>query len=341
MDSFFAQLSDTVTQARTLEDLTRPLLEMLEAVTGLESTYLTTIDLAEGLQHIVYARNSKDLQIPEGLSVPWGDTLCKRALDENRPFTDDVCGIWGDSDAARALGIQTYVSTPVRTDDGALYGTLCAASSQRRPMTPEAQHVLRLFAGLIEQHVERERLVEQLQQVNAELKTQALTDPLTGLLNRRALMQELTRLNSLAHRTGSWLLAGAIDLDGFKQINDTHGHDAGDDFLRNIAARLQAALRGGDVLARMGGDEFVVVGLGPRLAEDGANAAQLMRARLAAATIGSYPAGLTTVDYEGASVGVACLDPQGAGIEEVLRESDAAMYRVKLARRQQTQAAPR
>ncbi|MFG6488206.1 diguanylate cyclase [Roseateles sp. BYS78W] len=337
MDSFFAQLSDSVSKARTLEDLTRPLLEMLEAVSGLESTYLTTVDLAEGLQHIVYARNSRELQIPEGLTVPWGDTLCRRALDEGRPFTDDVGGFWADSGAARDLGIQTYVSTPVRTDDGALYGTLCAASSQRRPMPPDAGHVLRLFASLIEQHVARERLVEQLQQANSELRTQALTDALTGLLNRRALMLELARLNSLAHRTGSWLLAGAIDLDGFKQINDGHGHDAGDEFLRGVASRLQAALRAGDVLARMGGDEFVVIGLGPRLAEDGANAAQLMRARLAAATVGDYRVGPTTLSYDGASVGVACLDPSQAGAEEVLRESDAAMYRVKLERRRVTQ----
>ena len=334
MDSFFAQLSDSVTRARTLEDLTRPLLELLEAVTGLESTYLTTVDLAEGLQHVLYARNSQELQIPEGLSVPWGDTLCKRALDENRPYTDDVKGIWGDSGAARELGIQTYVSTPVRTDDGALYGTLCAASSQRRPLTAEAENVLRLFAGLIEQHVARERLVEQLQRANAELKTQALTDALTGLMNRRALMQELARLTSLAQRTGSWLLAGAIDLDGFKQINDQHGHDAGDQFLCGIARRLQAALRGGDVLARMGGDEFVVIGLGPKLVEDGTAAAQLLRQRLAAATVGRYAAAAAIVDYTGASVGVACLDPQRAGTEDALRESDAAMYRVKLARRQ-------
>ncbi|HEY1128683.1 MAG TPA: sensor domain-containing diguanylate cyclase [Roseateles sp.] len=335
MDSFFAQLSHSVSKARTLEDLTRPLLEMLEAVTGLESTYLTTIDLDNGLQHVMYVRNSRELQIPEGLTVPWGDTLCKRALDEGRPYTDCVASLWGDSDAARQLGIQTYVSTPVRTDDGALYGTLCAASSARRPLTAEAEHVLRLFARLIEQHVERERLVEKLQRANAELQTQALTDALTGLLNRRALMRELTQLAALAQRTGTWLLAGAIDLDGFKQINDTYGHDAGDEFLCSTAAQLQAALRGGDVLARMGGDEFVVIGLGPKLDEDGAAAAELLQLRLASATAGRHPAGATSVDYAGASVGVVCLDPQRVDIEQVLRESDAAMYRVKLARRHQ------
>ena len=333
MDSFFAQLSDSVSKARTLEELTRPLLELLETVTGLESTYLTTVDLAEGRQHVLYARNSRELHIPEGVSVPWGDTLCKRAMDERRPYTDDVASVWADSEAAQQLGMQTYVSTPLHTDDGELYGTLCAASSQRRPLTDTAGQALQMFARLIEHHVGRERLVEKLHRANAELQTQALTDALTGLLNRRALMLELARLTSLAQRTGSWLLAGAIDLDGFKQINDAHGHAAGDAFLCSIADRLQLALRAGDVLARLGGDEFVVVGLGPRLDVDGAAAAQLMQQRLAAATVGRHAAGAVHVDYPGASVGVACLDPQQAGAEQVLRESDAAMYRVKLARR--------
>lgn len=337
MDAFIAQLSDSVTRARTLEELARPLLELLEVVTGLESTYLTMVDLAGGLQHVLYARNSQALQIPEGLSVPWGDTLCKRALDEGRPYTDDVANVWGDSAPARELGIQTYVSTPVHGSDGALFGTLCAASSQQRALAPEVRDVLQLFAGLIEQQVARERLVEQLRQANAELKTQALTDALTGLMNRRALMQELVRLTSLAQRTGHWLLVGTVDLDGFKQINDAHGHEAGDEFLRAVGARLQQALRMGDVLARMGGDEFVVAGLGPSLREDGMAAARLLRQRLDEATPGRYTVGSAVIDYGGASIGVAFLDPQRAGVEEALRESDAAMYRVKLARRKARQ----
>jgi diguanylate cyclase len=333
VDNFLAQLSDSVSRARTLEELTRPLLALLEAVTGLESTYLTTIDLAQGLQTIVYARNSQALQIPEGLSVPWGDTLCKRALDEGRFDTDDVPGLWGDSAAARQLGIQSYASTPIHDGDGALHGTLCAASTRRQALTPQARHAMKLFAGLLEQHVARERLVEQLQSANAELRTLALTDVLTGLLNRRALMQELARLIAQARRAGCWLLVAAIDLDGFKQINDRHGHEAGDDFLRGVSARLQAALRGGDVLARMGGDEFVVAGLGPPLAGDGAAAAELLRHRLAAATVGRYTAGSVVLDYGGASVGIAGLAPESAGVEAALREADAAMYRIKQARR--------
>ena len=96
------------------------LLEMLELVTNMESTYLTRIEPDGDYQHILFSRNTKNMQIPEGLSVPWGDTLCKRALDEGRRYTCDVASIWGDSEAAKALGIMTYVSTPVTLVDGQL-----------------------------------------------------------------------------------------------------------------------------------------------------------------------------------------------------------------------------
>ena len=131
-----------------------------------------------------------------------------------------------------------------------------------------ASQVLRLFAGLIEQQIAREQLLTQLQQANAELRTQALTDPLTGLLNRRALVQELDRQLASAQRAGHWLLVAAIDLDGFKQVNDRHGHDVGDAVLREMATRLRATVRQCDEVARIGGDEFVL--LLPETSENGA-----------------------------------------------------------------------
>ncbi|HDC4325323.1 TPA: GAF domain-containing protein, partial [Aeromonas hydrophila] len=200
MDRILQALSLQVTGARDLESLTRPLLEMLETVTGLESTYLTEIDLGHDTQHIRFARNAADLQIPEGASVAWGDTLCRRALDEGRFYTDDVASCWGDSQAAQALGIRTYLSCPVRTPSGSLYGTLCAASANHKPLTAGSDHLIAFFARLIAEQVEREQLLQQLQQANHELSRQALSDPLTGLPNRRALMHELNRLFSLAER---------------------------------------------------------------------------------------------------------------------------------------------
>ena len=345
LDPILAELSSTLPAAKSVEQLTRPLLDMLGAVTGLESTYLTSIDLKADQQHIRYARNAGDLQIPEGLSVPWDDTLCKRALDEGRMCTSDVAQCWPDSDAARQLGIQTYVSAPVRSDDGFLFGTLCAASAQRHEIAPQAESVLRLFSSVIAGFLEREMLVEQLQAANVRLMSYALTDPLTGLPNRRALYEELDRLLARALREGSSVLVGVLDLDGFKGINDAHGHQTGDAFLHEVSRRIAATLRSTDMLGRLGGDEFVLIGPGPAISrkrsgpggpvqqEEADDAVRAMEDRILAATMGRYKLGETTLAYEGASVGVVALDPAGLDAEAAVRLADTRMYEVKHARK--------
>lgn len=325
MENILSQLADTVSTAEDLEGLTRPMLELLELVTSLESTYLTTIDEQQGVQHILYARNTRQLQIPEGLSVPWGDTLCKRALDENRPYTDDVAGCWGDSEAAKALGIQTYLSQPVRNLDGGLYGTLCAASATGTRVDPQTLQVLGLFARLIAHQVDRERLLDSLRRSNQELATHALSDPLTGVANRRALTQELKRMLARARRELAIVQVAYIDLDGFKAINDRHGHEVGDSFLVQVASRLSASIRACDFVARIGGDEFVVLAYNASL--DG------LRARIERMTSGRYRLNDELVDYGGASVGVAISTPDDSDPEALLARADAAMYAVKLARR--------
>ncbi|KTA81831.1 GGDEF domain-containing protein [Aeromonas salmonicida] len=337
MDTILQALSVQVTAARDLESLTRPLLEMLETVTGLESTYLTQIDLEQSAQHILYARNSAALQIPEGGSVDWSDTLCRRALDEGRLYAADVADRWGDSAAARAMGIRTYMSSPVRTSSGSLYGTLCGASAEHKPLVTGSEHLIAFFARLIAEHVEREQLLQQLQQANNELSRQALSDPLTGLPNRRALMLELHRLFSLLKRTGHPLLISFIDLDGFKAINDTHGHDAGDLLLQTMAQQLAGALRSGDLLARVGGDEFVAVGMGPLSGEQTVEAAvHSFQRRLFAQSQVQLPLASQVLNYPGASVGVVAIDPASISIDDALRQADACMYAVKRQRRAQS-----
>jgi diguanylate cyclase len=337
MDLLLDRLSLSVASAKTVEDLTRPLLEILEAVSGLESTYLTTIDLEAGVQHILHARNIGRLQIPEGLSVPWNDTLCKRALEEGRFFTDDVGACWGDSAAAQELGIHTYLSTPVRLTDGSLYGTLCAASTEAHALPANMAHILLLFAGLIAQQVEREELVRQLFRANQRLADYAATDPLTQLSNRRALQQAMTRLLEGEGRDArdAPVLIAFVDLDGFKAINDMHGHDVGDLFLVALAARLRAILGAGDMAARIGGDEFVVVAAGPEQPDPDrlAAARQAFQERVFQATVGEYLLGDVRLDYAGASVGVLDVRPGTHDAAEALRLADALMYAVKKERR--------
>lgn len=339
MNHLLDQLTTSVASAQTVEELTRPLLEMLEDVSGLESTYLTVIDEARGVQHILYARNTRQMQIPEGLTVPWHDTLCKRALDEGRPFTSNVAACWGDSEAARALGIQTYASTAVHARDGALYGTLCAASAAEHALTPRTERVLTLFARLIGQQVEREQLMQQLLNANAQLASTAATDPLTGLPNRRALTEALQRLLAQGRRQDMGVLIAFLDLDGFKAINDTHGHEVGDRFLVDVAQRLRAVLRAEDFVARFGGDEFVVIGPGPLVGDAVRGAEYAFGQRLARATQGVYTVPGGRIDYDGASVGVITVQPhQGTDAAEALRQADQVMYQAKLSRRRERAA---
>jgi diguanylate cyclase len=334
----FALIAESVSRARTLEELVRPLLEALETLTGMESTYLTSIDEDAGVQHVLYSRNSRQLRIPEALVVPWADTLCKRALDDGCQYTDDVPGSWGDSDAARALGIQTYVSTPVRLEDGTLYGTLCAASARQLPLVDDAQRALRMFSRLIGQQLERERLLDQLQEANAALAASALVDTVTGLPNRRALMQELGRRTAHCQRQHEALVVAFIDLDGFKAINDRHGHDAGDRFLAAMGRTLSGALRADDFAARLGGDEFVVVGTVAHA--EGADSISTFGDRLADCTRRRFELGEVIVDYGGASVGVVVSGDDRPDPHTLIARADAAMYAVKRARKAQALAHP-
>jgi diguanylate cyclase len=339
MDKIFSLLSSAVPAADSLEQLTRPLLDMLGTVTGYESTYLTTIDLDIGVQHVEFARNAGTMQIPEGMDVPWADTLCKRALDEGRTFTNNVADCWGDSEAATALGIQSYVSSPIQTQDGRLLGTLCAASAVSQPFRSEAEPTLKLFSKLLGTFMERELLVKELRSANTHLAQLALTDPLTSLLNRRAVLDELGRMLAHALRDNTQVLVGVIDMDGFKAINDTYGHQAGDQFLQLVTARIAVALRKGDLLGRLGGDEFVVIG--PVSYESshtgfgalGGDAAAALKERIFSATVGRFDIDGIPLDYSGASVGVISADPHGLDAGEAIKMADRAMYQTKLGRK--------
>jgi diguanylate cyclase (GGDEF)-like protein len=108
-----------------------------------------------------------------------------------------------------------------------------------------------------------------LGRLSESLRRQADTDPLTGLLNRAGFRAAAEREHAIAQRTGAPLTVAVLDLDGFKQVNDSHGHGVGDRLLVDLARSWQARLRAGDILARHGGDEFVL--LLPATTTDSAN----------------------------------------------------------------------
>jgi len=332
MEETLESLSATVAKANSLEALARPLLEMLEVVTGLESTYLTSIDLENAVQSITIARNTGELLIPEGLSVPWSDTLCKRCLEQGKQVVSNVRDVWGDSQAAADLGIQTYASAPVCGSNGEVIGTLCAAGKSSKELGPRARSALNLFSKLIAQHIERERLLEELRRSNEYLAKHSLTDSLTDLPNRRALHGELGRLLARAARDGSYVLVGLFDLDGFKEINDEFGHIVGDQVLTQCAGRLAGIVRDSDMLARIGGDEFAFVGPAPADGAAANSAASELAARAEAVTAGTYALGDRQLAFAGVSAGVVAA--RFVSVDQALNLADTAMYRAKRARKQ-------
>jgi diguanylate cyclase (GGDEF)-like protein len=163
----------------------------------------------------------------------------------------------------------------------------------------------------------------------------AETDPLTGLANRRRLERDLGRLELLAERYNSALSVALIDVDRFKQVNDRHGHAAGDEVLRRLADHLREAFRGEDVVARLGGDEFFVAMFGMRRSEGVDRVAEVLAGfRDAGVDIG----GGVRLDVD-ASAGVAGHRHDGIGFPELYRAADAALLIAKASGRGRVLAA--
>jgi len=157
-----------------------------------------------------------------------------------------------------------------------------------------------------------------------ELRTASLTDDLTGLPNRRLLDDRIDHALQLARRRGTCSAVLIIDLDRFKEVNDTLGHDYGDELLRGVADRLRGALRESDTLARLGGDEFAV--LLPEVADE--DAAVQLAGRCLRALHESFPIGGFDLDIE-ASIGLALAPLHGRDGTALLRAADVAMYEAK------------
>ncbi|WP_167289004.1 sensor domain-containing diguanylate cyclase [Nocardioides seonyuensis] len=318
-----ADIAAALEGAEDLERLSRPMLDALGDLTGFVTTFLTRIHTDEAMQEVRYVRNvRKDWAMPEGFLIPWKDTLCKRAIEEDRPVVSDVPAVWGDNEGARYIGINAYASVPVTTSDGEIWGTLCAASPVVSEDAGEHLPTMRLFARLIGAQVEREAALKRARE-------EADTDALTRCASRRVVEPWIAaQLEELM--PDEVLVVAFADLDGFKSVNDTLGHAAGDEVLVQVGHRLRSTARPGDLVARLGGDEFVVAARVPR------DYAAPMAERVRTAVTFSLIWQGTTVDVR-ASVGVALSDEHD--LSSLISAADAAMYDVKAGRSRRAETA--
>ncbi len=165
--------------------------------------------------------------------------------------------------------------------------------------------------------------------LHRQLESLVITDALTGLLNRRGFLQELQAAISRHQRTGQKAALLYLDLDGFKRINDTLGHERGDQVLRQVSGQLKSCLRPYDRLARIGGDEFTVILDSLVSPGEAASVAQKLVQQVAGQSGAGDLSGL------GVSIGIACLPADGSTVEDLLRAADTAMYTAKHAGRGQ------
>jgi two-component system cell cycle response regulator len=154
----------------------------------------------------------------------------------------------------------------------------------------------------------------------------AITDPLTSLYNRRYMESHLSALVSQAASRGKPLTALVMDIDYFKSVNDTHGHDAGDDVLREFATRVRKSIRGIDLACRYGGEEFVILMPETDMAV-ATIVAERLRRRIASERF-PIQQGAKAIEVT-ISIGIATLDPGEDNAASILKRADQALYRAK------------
>lgn len=258
----------------------------------------------------------------DGLRIGPNVGSCGTAAFLNQPiFVEDTSTDprWADfRELAERFGLRACWSTPIRDQNGVVLGTVALSARAPRGPRREEQQLLDFATQLAALALERWRETE-------ELRYRASHDPLTGLANRLLFLDRLEHARARASRDGSGLAVLFVDLDDFKEINDTWGHSAGDLVLQEVAERLAQSVRSGDTVARFAGDEFTVLLEGVSTPEEVAAIAQ----RLMDSTVEPIELGETTV-HAGCSVGAAlAVGRHLPDSSSMLLAADQALYAAK------------
>ena len=240
------------------------------------------------------------------LSLDRSDGLrfCSHLRSEERTRNTPILAIVENGDSARLvraldMGVNDYLMRPV----------------DRNELTARVRTQLR-----------RKRYQDVLRQ-NLQMSLEmAITDPLTGLYNRRYMENHLSTLVQRAADRGKPISLLIVDIDYFKAVNDTHGHDVGDEVLKEFAERLNRNVRGIDMACRFGGEEFIVVMPDTDVAF-AYMVAERLRQEIAARPF-SAAGGSMQLDIT-ASLGITSLEGAGDTVEQLLKRADVALYRAK------------
>jgi diguanylate cyclase (GGDEF)-like protein len=253
---------------------------------------------------------------------PREDSMCRLVVDDEQRI---VCA---DATADPRFGyssfvhgdapVRFYASLPLRTTTDEVIGTLCTFDTVEHELDDEQLARLEDLADQVAAQIELTRIASDLGHLAAH-------DPLTGAVNRLVLADRLAQATARRRRHPGDIFLALLDVDDFKSINDVHGHAAGDTVLVEIARRLQTTMRAEDTIARIGGDEFVVLAELTPPVDAGDELCARIRASL-------QPPIEFVDDSRPVSVSVGCvLARPGEPLTDVLARADAAMYADKQA----------
>ena len=254
-----------------------------------------------------------------GRRLPLAGSMTEIVLASHAPLvvSDVVTAKLELSEHMKALGTRSGVCVPIGRRDApiGIFGVFC-----RQPFdfTDDDVAFVESLANILAEAARRE-------QADADLRRQSLHDAVTGLPNRTLLDDRLRQSLAFAQRAGLRVGVLFVDLDHFKVINDSLGHEGGDAVLRAVADRLRSVARGSDTIARFGGDEFVIVAAALEDDRDAMRIAETISSLLAPPVLvgGDQPV------HVRASIGIAVAGPGDDDPRELIRAADAAMSRAK------------
>jgi len=264
--------------------------------------------------------NGEDCRLFSSLQIPMGQGLSGWVAENGKPIVNGNPSVEPSylNDKTMTSSLRSAVALPLEGASGTL-GVLTLYHMERDAFTKDHLRLLMAVGPKIGMSIENALRFQQAE-------SSATTDFLTSLPNARSLFLQLDAEVSRARRNNQALTVVVLDLDDLKQINDRFGHLEGNRLLREVAAGLKASCREYDYVARMGGDEFVVLISGVKLA-DAENRVEEFRQVVARIGVQSFDKPLS------ASVGVAHFPADGADAERLLAEADRLMYQQKRARK--------
>jgi diguanylate cyclase (GGDEF)-like protein len=226
---------------------------------------LWMITRVENDNWIVLCSEDHGYGVRPGAVFKWSDSFCSRMVQGLGPCIapdSSLVPAYLDAPIGRQVPIGAYVGVPLKKADGTLFGTLCAIHPEKKNGERlEGLAVVHVIADMLSCVLNAELQLLDAQRATERALIEATSDSLTGLFNRRGWLQFLEKEETRCRRYGLAACVISIDLDDIKSTNDSLGHARGDQLLRRAALSISGSVRSSDIVARTGGDEFMILGV--------------------------------------------------------------------------------